>query len=539
MNEEVSIKIRNYRCFGNTPQEIKIRPGFTALVGPNNSGKTAFLKMFFEMRKLWIDLSKGDVLTERDYFRGVNASYLEFDLQRVKDSSEIINDTGSEPVSMSFFFPNKEKSIELSFNIYDISGKPKIRVQHFSLKVDNESVEVIGGNNSSSQSIINYKFHRTTEDGVSTGTDYVDFCFLKEFFSNLAESFYVPAFRNIVNIGEKENYFDIATGAAFVRLWNDWQTGDDVSKRKKLIKISTDIQNLLGYKSFKVQASSDQTTLVLEIDGKPYTLQDVGSGIAQFILTFANIAIKQPAFLFIDEPELNLHPALQLKFLTSLGSYVRKGVIFATHSLGLARSVENIFSILKVDESIVIRPFGAVSNYSLLIGELSFSSYREIGANCILYVEGATDIRTMQEFLRKFNKDNKVLIMQLGGRAMINSKREREFLDIKNGLGVKIYAWIDSEKKTEEESLSKERKDFIDMCDKLGINGRASERRAIENYFTEGAISSVFPSYQEKTTNFFDLRDNWSKASNWKIAQAMKKEDLVDTDLGRFIETIE
>src|SRR5258706_16356700 len=48
------IVLKNYRCFEDTdPLTITIDRGFTALVGPNNSGKSSVLRFFFEFREFW------------------------------------------------------------------------------------------------------------------------------------------------------------------------------------------------------------------------------------------------------------------------------------------------------------------------------------------------------------------------------------------------------------------------------------------------------------------------------------------------------
>src|SRR5256885_1292987 len=56
MNIELTIK--NYRCFSDEkPARISIRPGFTAFLGINNSGKSSLLRFFYEFRDLFSKLS--------------------------------------------------------------------------------------------------------------------------------------------------------------------------------------------------------------------------------------------------------------------------------------------------------------------------------------------------------------------------------------------------------------------------------------------------------------------------------------------------
>jgi len=47
----VDLEIKNYRSFADeNPLRLQLRPGFTALIGPNNSGKSSVLKFFYELR---------------------------------------------------------------------------------------------------------------------------------------------------------------------------------------------------------------------------------------------------------------------------------------------------------------------------------------------------------------------------------------------------------------------------------------------------------------------------------------------------------
>ena len=48
------LTLRNYRCFRHDARvTLEFRKGFTALVGPNNSGKSTILKFIHEMKNLW------------------------------------------------------------------------------------------------------------------------------------------------------------------------------------------------------------------------------------------------------------------------------------------------------------------------------------------------------------------------------------------------------------------------------------------------------------------------------------------------------
>jgi hypothetical protein len=68
-----------------------------------------------------------------------------------------------------------------------------------------------------------------------------------------------------------------------------------------------------------------------------------------------------------------------------------------------------------------------------------------------------------------------------------------------------------------------------------------TERRALENYFTDQAVKAAFGGAFSALEPYQTLRDasnGWSKSENWKIARQMTIDELSGTDVGAFIESI-
>ncbi|TMB64236.1 MAG: hypothetical protein E6J43_13770 [Chloroflexi bacterium] len=147
-----------------------------------------------------------------------------------------------------------------------------------------------------------------------------------------------------------------------------------------------------------------------------YKLPEIGSGITQFILVLANAAIQEPFLILIDEPELNLHPSLQLDFLTTLGSYASGGVLYSTHSIGLARAVaDRIYSVRKISEGHShVSIYEETPALSEFLGELNYSGYKELGFDPVLLVEGTSEVKTIQQFLRLFKTDHEIVLLPRG-----------------------------------------------------------------------------------------------------------------------------
>ncbi|NJD78916.1 MAG: hypothetical protein FIB08_17790 [Candidatus Methanoperedens sp.] len=275
------------------------------------------------------------------------------------------------------------------------------------------------------------------------------------------------------------------------------------------------------------------------INGKSYFLSEVGSGITQFILVLANAAMKKPAYILIDEPELNLHPSLQLDFLTTLGSYASEGILYSTHSIGLARSsADRVYTVRKdANNGSEITELEATPRLSEFLGELNFSGYRELGFDKILLVEGPTEIKTIQQFLRLYEKDHKIVLLPLGGDSLINGLSELELEEIKR-ISENTSALIDSERSSSGARLSHNRMAFVEICKKIGINCHVLERRAIENYFTDRALKNA-KGEEYNALQFYqklgDIKPSWSKHENWRIAREMNLNDLNATELGDFL----
>jgi ABC-type sulfate/molybdate transport systems ATPase subunit len=167
----------------------------------------------------------------------------------------------------------------------------------------------------------------------------------------------------------------------------------------------------------------------------------LGSGISQFIMALGNAATTTPPLILIDEPETNLHPSLQIDFLLKLAQYATVGCLFSTHSVGLARSVaERIFTVQRSAQGPTVRPFEATPTYSEFLGELSFSAVRDIGCDRILLVEGVTDVKVIQQFLRLVQKEHSTVILPLGGDQLVTGRREMELQELRR-LSLNMLPW--------------------------------------------------------------------------------------------------
>lgn len=527
--ESIKLTIKNYRCFSDSnPAVIEIGKGFAACVGQNNSGKSSFLKLFHELRSVWAVFQNGsavfiDLLQGKGHSIGIVGVY---------DPVEIFFDGNDRDIEIEFDFAQSKAVSDDPRSLckmYLTAHRANPTIWHARFLFGPECIE---------RSELKEKRLQFAEANIVRAKDQTfvcDFSILFHWTATFSNSIYIGPFRNAINEGSGR-YFDLAIGTSFIETWHEWKTGQSKLQNQAITKVTEDIRHVFEFRKLEINASAQLKTLQITIDDKPYKLPELGAGLAQFIIVFANVMIRKPAFVLIDEPELNLHPALQIDFLTSLASYTTEGIIFATHSLGLARAIsEQIFSFRKNVDSSIVRRFEQTAHFAEFLGEMSFSSFQELGYERVLLVEGVTDVRTVQQFLRKLQKDHSIVLLPLGGSQLVRPEAELELAELRR-LGARVGVLIDRE--GPDPKNRERRMEFIALCKMLQFDTCLTERRAIENYLSDRAIKKVkgqkFRALAEDES-LSNCENGWSKSENWRIAHEMSFDEIKDTDLGKFL----
>jgi hypothetical protein len=535
MKKRIRVTLKNYRVFTDQrPAVFDIGPGLTAFLGPNNVGKSSIKLFFYEMRPLFAILSAG-VNVSPGFYTAVSGE-TQVKYADVSDPLEIFNNRNSRDASfrIEILDPSPSKH-DLVYRIdgYAVRERPtQWKLSFFGLSQPDQPGMLRG-----KIKAVDNEPHCFRSDGNDSAYDFSD---IMDVAIAIKNAVYYGAFRNALNEGGARHY-DFAVGTAFIELWNEWKTAGNIAKARAIGRITDEIRKLFGYEHLEINASTALKTLLITADGHPLPLKALGSGISQFIMVLGNAATTRPSLIFIDEPETNLHPALQIDFLLTLAQYAGAGCVFSTHSVGLARSVApNIFSIQRTFDGPIVRPFAATTSYSEFLGELSFSTFKELGCERILLVEGVHDVKVMQQLLRLKQKEHSVVILPLGGDQLVAGDREQELGELKR-LSDKISVLVDSERPSFDASPADRRMEFAETCRRLSFDVLLTDRRALENYFPTHAIVSALGSGFTCLAPFERLADHangWGKSDNWKIARYMTTRDLEGTDLGGFLERL-
>lgn len=515
----MEIELKNYRAFSDkAPARWTLDDGFTAFVGVNNSGKSSLLRFFHEIRPSLerVNAEPWDLL--------VKGATPQVGFQSVADNREVFHNGNERPMSATF---------SLSLSDPDRIQPEAVRLvwqRNLQLTIEIEWQGAVGAVQSAD---LPHVYAHAPGWGAS-----LDLTRYLEAFRDYANSIYLGPFRNAVNVGGQASYYDLEIGERFIAQWDEIKTGNDRSSNRSAVLVQDELRKIFGLNRLEINASPGNATMQVIADDEPYQLQEQGAGFAQFVVVMAYVATLNPAFILIDEPELNLHPSLQLDFLTTLARYSTRGVAFATHSIGLARAVgQRVYSVLRdPTERRQVQELSATRDYAEFLGELSYSGYTALGFDRILLVEGPTEVPAVQAWLRLYGIEHKVVLVPLGGGSLINASSAETLSEISR-ITTEVSVLIDSERKAKGEELSQERGTFVENCTKLGFQVHVLERRALENYLPDDAVKKIkgekyrqLGEFEERTA----ANPIWGKNENWRIGAEMDRDSLEDTDLGAF-----
>ena len=538
MTVQGKLTLRNYRCFNwDNPAVLEFGDGFTAFVGANNSGKTAALRSVYELRNIFQYIVS--VFYANNQFRVVVQPL------GVADIAEVAND--SDPSRFQIEIEITESLLPLDSTYFIVT---KILVEYDIQSQSLFAKSFIVTNSSGSKISFDDSKVRTLQGGMGNNRaqyqdgSVVDFSALQDFVTSLSQSRYFPAFRNAINEGGG-NYYDLPIGTFLVATWDQWKAGNTRAHKIAISRVESEIASLLGFSSLQINADNTGKTLDVIIDGRPQKLPEVGAGVAQLIIVLAAALVYKPPYILIDEPELSLHPSLQLSFLATLGSYATAGLLYSTHSISLARcTAQRIYAVKKIKNgSSQMHPFSdSAINFGGWLGELSYSSRVELGCEGLLLVEGSTDVLFFQEFLRKIGKDHKYVLMQLGGSSLIRGGVTPHLSELSRIIDPsKIRVFIDSERNSAEAPIAADRLAFMADCKSIGIDVHISERKATENYLEENGIRKILGAEFKPLEPYQKLKacpKPWHKSDNWRIARETEFDDIRNTDLGKFLEAL-
>lgn len=382
-----AIKISDYKSFNQTDW-IEVDPDLTLVVGPNNSGKTAFLEALSGKMP-----SKPHI--HRDGSHGSGSSVI-YRISFTRDY--LVEMLANGPVVFSFWrglevseFCNKLYHF-LDRGEFDIlvrcefTAKPKITPIAYS---------IAGTQHSTGGGEFDVRLNDANEP-ISLGkvNDSI------RFIDRVAEDFIIRSFifsseRMRLHTSRRENATELRSDASNLAVLlsrqvqeNNYRFREEYCKLlRQVIPSATDI-SLDGISDTDIkikiwpesQANGGNTS---------YFLEDCGTGIGQVLAMVYLLVYEAPSIVIIDEPNSFLHPAATRELIGLFRSSQRHQFFISTHS-------SEVFNVARPKKYIELSYSGFETSAATRLGTDIASTYQILGISpffeITVWVEGPTEV---------------------------------------------------------------------------------------------------------------------------------------------------
>ncbi|OUL61573.1 AAA family ATPase [Flavobacterium sp. AJR] len=402
------------------------------IVGANNSGKSRFLRQlmsdnyFTGLRDLLF--FEKEIEYYNDRVVSINLMIVEkYNLLAENFKRAIyVSGTNKDEINAKFLSSNRLKKLENN----DYKSVLKI-IQDNKVKLDSLKTFMIEDPYIFNYSKITNEFIKVFKDFKkyyipTLRTAHSLFTFKSGNYSKIENDIYLETLNNYYKLDNIN--VDVFTGVhLYKEILNTRNSRRDV--RDKFDKFEEFIRvNFFDGKKIDIVAEFDKDEslkgnnnfeiISVHIEGEKETrkLYELGDGIQGIIILMYKIFMAEPeSFIFIDEPELNLHPGMQRLFLeqiTTNKDLTDKNLkyIITTHSnhfLDLTIEKENV-SIYSFsprsnelnDKQFTIKNVNRGNNS--LLKELGVNNSSVFMANCSIWLEGISDRNYIKAFLKSY-----------------------------------------------------------------------------------------------------------------------------------------
>lgn len=360
-----AISVAGYKSLVNK-QRIEIRP-LTIMAGANSGGKSSIMQAVLLLKQtLDAPYDPGSLLLDGPNVRLTSAEQL---LSKKK--------TSSAAKEFSIEFEIGERKVEIRFHHIPAKGKGK-GLEIFSNTIFDGKTETVISMNADMAEIK----EKLKKSGLRVPNEFYEMGELKVIRERsflivemsiddgkfrfpalhpgqglaamISMLIHVPGLRG----NPERNYKTTAVGDAFPGTFENyvasviyyWQS----SKDARLSQLGTDLENL-GL-TWKVKAERrDETQVELKVGRLPHCLHggahdlvsiaDVGFGVSQTLpVLVALLAAKPGQLVYIEQPEIHLHPRAQRALATIFSEAAKRGVIIIveTHSALFLRGIQTL-----------------------------------------------------------------------------------------------------------------------------------------------------------------------------------------------------
>lgn len=276
----------------------------------------------------------------------------------------------------------------------------------------------------------------------------------------------------------------------------------------------------------------DEDVLTLKIgNNKERPIYDLGDGLQSLIIiSFALMNREDPTLIFIEEPEMHLHPKWQKLLISTLLDFPQHQYFISTHSNAFINAENTTIYRVHFDETknkTCIKNVGFAGKRSLL-NELGYEASDLMQTNYVLWVEGFSDKIYINYWIQSMAPELKegihYSIMFYGGSNIQHLELEEHFnnlLPLNSNFGIVI----DSDKNSETADIAPYKVNIQSKFDSSNRFCWLTKKREIENYLPHEVLNEAVQEGQRSPDKIkidkgdFVCKTKFSKLDSTPIAK--------------------
>ncbi|HOO53036.1 MAG TPA: ATP-binding protein [Methanothrix sp.] len=507
--EDISLKIKNYKCFGDDPQGFDVIKPINVLIGRNNSGKSSLLDL------------------------------IEYVIMPPKDLKGLLKNLGHQKREPEIYvaFPLKEDELKKVFHEStsggEISGNHWLFAKQF---VDRKITILMTNSNekhfSDLDSDTDANMDRTIRYWEELGRR-ITLPFQGNKFKRLhAERDIQPEKASNNNVYVNGN----GGGATNIieRFVNNANLPSELVEVKLLQELNKIVEPDSSFKDIVVQQYDEgKWEIFLEEEQKGrIALSQSGSGLKTIILVLIytilvpcdeKLELDKYIFAF-EELENNLHPSLQRRlflYLRDLALKENARFFLTTHSNVVIDLFSNdpaaqIYHITHDGCEAISTPVINYIDKTGILDDLDVRASDLLQSNGIIWVEGPSDRLYINRWMELWSDDIKLRegahyqSIFYGGRLLNHLSAENPEIDQQNLIKIlstnrNVAILIDSDKTSESDEINDTKKRIQNEIESVGGLCWITKGKEIENYIPKSAIDSLAENYEMKVEKGFGL----------------------------------